>query len=110
MTGVQTCALPIYPVAAYRTIRKELKAYSELLAAKTEIVAFNKIDAIDEKDLAKKLADFKKRVKLTPILISGATQKGVDAAMKKLLTIITAAKKQQRKEEAPGVMVEDWHP
>ena len=115
---VERCAVLLHlidvtgddPVAAYRTIRKELKAYSELLAAKTEIVAFNKIDAIDEKDLAKKLADFKKRVKLTPILISGATQKGVDAAMKKLLTIITAAKKQQRKEEAPGVMVEDWHP
>ena len=115
---VERCAVLLHlidvtgddPVAAYRTIRKELKAYSELLAEKTEIVAFNKIDAIDEKDLAKKLADFKKRVKLTPILISGATQKGVDAAMKKLLTIITAAKKQQRKEEAPGVMVEDWHP
>ena len=115
---VERCAVLLHlidvtgddPVAAYRTIRKELKAYSELLAAKTEIVAFNKIDAIDEKDLAKKLADFKKRVKLTPILISGATQKGVAAAMKKLLTIITAAKKQQRKEEAPGVMVEDWHP
>ena len=115
---VERCAVLLHlidvtgddPVAAYRTIRKELKAYSELLAEKTEIVAFNKIDAIDEKDLAKKLAYFKKRVKLTPILISGATQKGVDAAMKKLLTIITAAKKQQRKEEAPGVMVEDWHP
>ena len=98
------------PAAAYRIIRKELKAYSPELAEKTEVIAFNKIDAVTEEDLAAKLADFKKRIRKTPVLISGATQKGVDAVMKKLLTIIAADKKAQQGADAPGVTAEDWRP
>ena len=96
-------------VAAYRVIRKELKAYSAALAKKTEIVAFNKIDAVTPDELEAKLADFKKRLRKTPILISGATGKGVDEAMKKLLNIVETARRKARKEE-PGVTVEAWRP
>jgi len=95
--------------AAYRVIRKELKAYSPALAKKPEIVAFNKIDAIAVDELAVKLADFKKRLRKTPILISGATGKGVDQAMKKLLNVIGTARRNTRKQE-PGVTVEAWRP
>ncbi len=95
--------------AAYRVIRKELKAYSPALAKKPEIVAFNKIDAIAADELAVKLADFKKRLRKTPILISGATGKGVDQAMKKLLNVIGTARRNTRKQE-PGVTVEAWRP
>ena len=97
------------PVAAYRVIRKELKAYSPLLAEKDEIIAFNKIDAVSEEDLTAKLADFRRRVRKTPLLISGATGKGVDDAMKKLLTIIENAKALARKDQ-PGVTSEEWRP
>ena len=97
------------PVEAYRIIRKELKAYSPLLAEKAEIIGFNKIDAITDEDLAVKLAGFKKRVRKTPVLLSGATQKGVDEVMKKLLTIITTDKQSQRRQQ-PGMIDEDWHP
>ncbi|MGQ0486405.1 MAG: GTPase ObgE [Hyphomicrobiales bacterium] len=96
-------------VAAYRVIRKELKAYSPALAKKPEIVAFNKIDAIAAGELKKKLADFKKRLRKTPILISGATGQGVAAAMKKLLNVIETARRNARKQE-PGVTVEAWRP
>jgi len=96
-------------VTAYRVIRKELKAYSAALAKKTEIVAFNKIDAVAPDELEAKLADFKKRLRKTPILISGATGKGVEEAMKKLLNIIETARRKARKEE-PGVTVEAWRP
>ena len=114
---VERCAVLLHlidvtgedPVAAYRVIRKELKAYSPLLAEKDEIIAFNKIDAIAEEDLAAKLADFRKRVRKTPLLISGATGKGVDDAMKKLLTIIENAKALARKDQ-PGVTSEEWRP
>ena len=40
---------------AYRVIRNELAAYDEMLAEKPEIVALNKVDAIDEKALKSKL-------------------------------------------------------
>src|SRR5205814_8097626 len=80
------------PVVAYRTVRKELKAYDPLLAEKPEIVAFNKIDAVAADDLSAKLAEFKRRVRKSPILISGATGEGVDAAMKALLKTIRAGR------------------
>ena len=66
------------PVAAYRIVRKELKAYAEELAAKPEIIALNKVDLVGEEELAEKLAAFKKRVRKTPLAISGATGQGVD--------------------------------
>ena len=114
---VERCAVLLHlidvtsedPVAAYRVIRKELKAYSPLLAEKDEIIAFNKIDAVSEEDLAAKLVDFRKRARKTPLLISGATGKGVDDAMKKLLTIIENAKALARKDQ-PGVTSEEWRP
>jgi GTPase len=114
---VERCAVLLHlidmtgedPVAAYRVIRKELKAYSPLLAEKVEIIAFNKIDAVSEEDLAAKLVDFRKRARKTPLLISGATGKGVDDAMKKLLTIIENAKALARKDQ-PGVTSEEWRP
>ena len=115
---VERCAILLHlidvtgddPVKAYRVIRKELKDYGPELAEKPEIIAFNKIDAINEKDLQKKLADFKKRLKKTPILISGATHKNVDDTMKRLLTVIQADRKAARRQEERGIEVEDWHP
>lgn len=65
------------PVGAYKIIRKELKKYDPELALRPEIVAINKIDAMDadaRKELAKSL---KKAAKQTPHLISGVTHEGV---------------------------------
>ncbi|MCB1380640.1 MAG: GTPase ObgE, partial [Alphaproteobacteria bacterium] len=115
---VERCAVLLHlidvtgddPVGAYRIIRAELKAYSPALAKKPEVIAFNKIDAISAEDLATKLADFKRRVRKTPALISGATQKGVDDVMKKLLTVIDTAKAAERGADAPGVTTEEWRP
>lgn len=115
---VERCAVLLHlidvtaddPVESYKTIRGELKAYSPHLAKKTEIIGFNKIDIIDDKLLAKKLADFTKRTKKTPILLSGATQENVDATMKQLLTIINKAKKISNAVEQEGIVIEDWRP
>ncbi len=97
-------------VRDYRIIRKELKDYGPKIGNKLEIIAFNKIDAISEKDLARKLADFKKRLKKTPILMSGATGKNVDDIMKRLLTVIQAHRKAERAHDGPGIEVEAWRP
>jgi len=98
------------PVAAYRIVRKELKAYAEELAAKPEIIALNKIDLIGEEELAEKIAAFKKRVRKTPMAISGATGQGVEAAMKKLLEVIQKTRKGDA-QDVEGVSVEEgWEP
>jgi GTP-binding protein len=114
---VERCAVLLHlidvtaedPVGDYRVIRKELKAYSPELAEKAEIIALNKVDLLSEEEVAKKLADFKKRVKKTPMLMSGATQKGVTDAMKKLLEVIVTSRS-NRSEDGEGVTTEDWRP
>jgi GTP-binding protein len=96
------------PAGAYRTVRRELKAYSGALAAKPEIVAFNKIDAVSSEELASKLADFKRRLRKSPLAISGATGKGVDGAMKALLKMIDSGRR-----PAPGgedANADAWRP
>ncbi|CAN5383547.1 GTPase ObgE [soil metagenome] len=77
------------PVAAYRVVRKELKAYGGGLADKTEIIAFNKVDAMQDGDLAKKLADFKRRIRKTPVLMSAVAGTNVPETMQKLLRIVS---------------------
>ena len=42
---------------AWTTIRGELEAYGDELADKSEILALNKIDALDEETLAEKVAE-----------------------------------------------------
>ena len=98
------------PVKSYRVIRKELKAYSPLLEHKVEIVALNKIDTVPPKELEKKIADFKKRLKITPVTLSGATGKNVDATMKRLLTVIQKARKPGAADAVAGVREEQWRP
>jgi GTP-binding protein len=115
---VERCAVLLHlidvtspdPVADYRVIRKELKAYSPELAEKPEIIAFNKTDLLQEDEIETKLKDFKRRVRKTPILMSGGTTKGVPEAMKKLLEVIDTSRRADRANDAPGVTTEDWRP
>jgi GTP-binding protein len=113
---VERCAVLLHlidvtgedPAAAYRIIRKELKSYGGHLAEKPEVIAFNKIDAVTEEELARKLADFKRRIRKTPVTMSGAAGKNVDEVMKKLLKVITDARRDARKETNANIKVETW--
>ena len=115
---VERCAVLLHlidvtgddPVAAYRIIRKELKAYSPELAEKPEIIAFNKTDLLQDDEIEAKLRDFKRRVRKTPMLISGGTTKNVPEAMKKLLEVIDTSRRAGRAKDAPVVTTEDWRP
>jgi GTP-binding protein len=115
---VERCAVLLHlidvtaedPVAAYRVIRKELKAYSPELAAKPEVIAFNKTDLLSAEAMEPKIKDFKRRIRKTPLLMSGATSAGVAEAMKKLLEVIDAGRRAGRTADAPGVTTEEWRP
>jgi GTPase len=88
--------------ADYRTVRRELAAYGEGLAEKTEIVALSKVDAVDEETLKKQterlvrvtrefgppLAPGAKRAK--PLMLSTATQAGVTEVLRATMTAIEA--------------------
>jgi len=64
-------------VANYKTIRNELKAYGGGLTKKAEIIALNKCDAVDAKDIARKVKALKALTKKEIHVISGVAQIGV---------------------------------
>jgi GTP-binding protein len=68
------------PAKNYALIRQELAKYSAALAEKPEIVVLNKLDLLDEEEARRRVAAFRKALKLghnEPVLsISAATGKG----------------------------------
>ena len=70
------------PVEHYRTIRKELEAFSPALANKRELIAANKMDlAIDNEAINRLMAELPDK-EIFPI--SGATHQGVDGLLESL--------------------------
>ena len=70
----------------YSKIRKELFKYSSKLLKKREIIVFNKIDMIDEKEINKKLSIFKRKIKKKFVKISALKNKGLNNIKKNLIT------------------------
>ena len=89
---------------AYKTVRKELKAYSKLLADKLEIVALSQVDTVDDETRDAKLAALKKAAKKTPLALSAVSRQGLDTALFKLAQAI----ENDEKGEAPIVKDERW--
>src|SRR6201998_4407720 len=75
----------------YKTVRDELTAYGQGLAAKREIVALNKIDAVTPEELKKQKDRLKRAAKKMPLLLSGATGEGVQDALRALVEVIGEA-------------------
>jgi GTP-binding protein len=97
------------PVAAYKTVRAELKAYSAELAKKPEVIAFNKVDALDDKALEKKLKAFTTKVKKTPLAISAAGNLKITEVMRALMKIINTSRGIDTTAKA-AVTTDEWHP
>jgi GTP-binding protein len=76
---------------AYKTVRNELDAYGGLLTDKIEIVALNKIDAVEPDELKKQKERLKRAAKKTPLLLSAITGDGVKEALRALVDVIGEA-------------------
>jgi GTP-binding protein len=93
---------------AYRTVRRELKAYGGELASKKEIVALNKIDALDEATRAEKAEQLQKAARKKPLLLSAVSREGVQDALYALTREIGRA---DRKIEAENPQAaKPWRP
>jgi len=114
---VERCAVLLHLVDAtgedvaadYRTIRHELEAYGHGLAGKPEIVALNKVDALDDETRAARLADLETAVGHPVMALSGVTGEGRDAVLLALLARIKApvvAENAEAEEAAAG----EWDP
>ncbi|MBL8572439.1 MAG: GTPase ObgE [Hyphomicrobiaceae bacterium] len=92
---------------AYKTIRKELKAYSAELAAKPEIVALSKCDSLDEETRAEKAASLKKAARRVPLQISSVSGENVQ---KLLRMVIRAIDDPQADDEDTAGEAQPWRP
>ncbi len=77
---------------AYRTVRAELDAYGHGLTEKPEVVALNKADAVGAEELKQQAARLKRAAGKAPLILSGATGKGVPDALRALATVIDRAR------------------
>jgi GTP-binding protein len=78
-------------VGAWHLIRGELEAYGGGLIDKPEIVGLNKADAIDESELADKVAALREAAGREVFVLSGATGQGVPSVLSALLAEIRPA-------------------
>jgi GTP-binding protein len=93
---------------AYRTVRRELKAYGAGLERKKEILALSKCDALDADTLAQRAAALKKAARKTPLQLSAVSGQGVREAIFAIARKISRAAKGEdpevREKRAP------WRP
>ena len=92
---------------AYKTVRAELEAYGHELAAKPEVVALNKADALTPEQIKEQTARLKRAAKTTPLVISAATGAGVPEVLRALTKGIDTAAKAGREPEATAA---GWRP
>lgn len=84
---------------AYKTVRAELKAYSPELAAKKEIVALSKCDAMTPEEAAEKAARLQKATRKKPLILSAVSGQGMREALLALGKEIARASKEEREED-----------
>ena len=94
------------PSGAWTAIRGELAAYGEGLAEKEELIALNKIDALDADARERVRAELAHTAGVEPFLISGVSGEG-------LTTLLRAAFARVRQRDAkpdPSIVQPVWRP
>src|SRR5690606_17894175 len=94
---------------AYRTVRRELKAYAADLEKKKEIVALSKCDALDAETLAERQEALKRAARKKPYLLSAVSGLGVQEILYALSRVIEESREEDRREAEP-VAARSWRP
>jgi GTP-binding protein len=84
------------PVQDLDTIRQELELFQPTLAAKPQLVAANKIDALDDEERVRSLADRAKTLGLPFFRISGVTRAGVPELLEALWQHLAKAREAEQ--------------
>ena len=93
------------PVEAWRVVRGELDQYGAGLTEKSEVLALNKVDALDEKAIAKLAKKLEKAAGSAPMLLSGAAGTGVEAVLDRLVEALGPTEEPAKADES-----EEWSP
>jgi GTP-binding protein len=94
------------PVEAWRVIRGELAAYGEGVEDKPELIALNKVDALDPATRKAKAAAMKKASGVKPYLVSAVSGEGIRELLTAAHVKIVAAKAPA----AADAETVDWRP
>jgi GTP-binding protein len=94
-------------VKAWRTVRRELEAYGEGLGEKTEILALNKIDALDPETCKARQKKLARAAKAPVRLVSGVAGQGVIEVLREAYGLVREAKAEAA---APTAAEETWRP
>ena len=89
-------------VASYKTVRHELDEFDAELAAKPEIVALNKCDALTEAEIKKKKSALKKACKADVYTISAAAQTDLEPLLVTMIQTIQDYREEQHPQALPG--------
>lgn len=92
---------------AYKTIRKELELYKASLVDKPEVLILNKIDALDEKEIKKKVKALEKASGKKVFPISAVAKQGIFDCLNEVNKYITRDRK-IKAEEDKKVNVADY--
>jgi GTP-binding protein len=76
------------PVAAWRTVRRELASYGHDLTDKPEILCLSKIDALPTEELALKRRKLKRAAKAEVHLLSAVAHKGLEPVLGMVLALV----------------------
>jgi GTP-binding protein len=88
-------------------VRHELEAYGEGLEDKSEILALNKIDALDEETRAAKAAELEAAAGQPVRMVSGAAKMGVTELLREAYALVRRRKAEVAAEDAPD---QGWQP
>ncbi len=92
---------------AYKTVRRELKAYGHGLAEMPEIVALSKIDTVDPETLAAQVLRLKRAAKKPPLRLSALTGENLPETMRAVMAAIDAI---NRSKTARPEALAEWRP
>lgn len=103
------------PVAAWKTVSKELEKYGGGLSEKPQILALNKADLLDDELMADIAGQLRAAGAEHVLPVSGATGAGLDAALDKILEAVGENSSIERKDQpllASGEedKAKDWSP
>ena len=99
------------PGGAWRTVRHEMEAYDQGLADKREILALNKVDALDPETRAARAAELEAAAGVAPFIVSGVSGEGVTELLRAAFAAVRIRRAEEHVEQSVGEDVdEEWRP
>jgi GTP-binding protein len=96
---------------AWRTIREELEAYGGGLAEKPELLALNKVDALDPEMREARAAELEAAAGKAPFIVSGVSGEGVRELLRAAYAEVRARRAAEGVEASAGEDPDDeWRP